>query len=43
MLGHSRLADAGDPLVFFGGRLHLGGEASGTFSPEDHGYFNYGD
>jgi len=43
MLGHSRLADAGDPLVFFGGRLHLGGEASGTLSPQDQGYFNYGD
>jgi hypothetical protein len=27
----------------FGGRVRLGGEASGTIAPEDEGYFNYGD
>ena len=43
MLGHSRPAEAGDPLVFFGGRLRLGGEVSGTLAPEDDGYFNYSD
>lgn len=43
MLGHSRLAEAGDPFVFFGGRLRLGGELSGTIAPEDEGYFNYSD
>jgi hypothetical protein len=34
---------AGDPPSFFGGRLLLGGEASGTIAPEDDGYFNYSD
>ena len=32
-----------DPLSFFGGRLRLGGEVSGTLSPEDLGFFNYTD
>lgn len=38
-------ADAGaaDPRSLFGGRLRLGVEATGTYAPEDHGYFNYGD
>jgi hypothetical protein len=31
-----------DP-VFFGGRLRLAGEASGTIAPSDGGYFNYND
>jgi hypothetical protein len=34
---------AGEPTVFFDGRLRLGGEISGTISPEDEGYFNYTD
>jgi hypothetical protein len=34
-------ARAGEPLTFFGGRLRLGGEVSGTLAPEDQGYFNY--
>jgi hypothetical protein len=34
---------AGDPLTFFGGRLRLGGEMSGTIAPEDEGFFNYND
>jgi hypothetical protein len=34
---------AGEPLSFFDGRLRLGGEVSGTLSPEDEGYFNYND
>ena len=33
--------EAGDSVVFFGGRLRLGGEVSGTIAPEDEGYFNY--
>jgi hypothetical protein len=37
------VAWAGEPTVFFGGRLRLGGEISGTLSPEDEGYFNYTD
>ena len=36
-------AGAGEPLAFFGGRLRLGGEVSGTLAPEDGGYFNYSD
>ncbi len=34
---------AGDPLSFWGGRLRLGGEVSGTIAPEDEGFFNYND
>jgi hypothetical protein len=34
-------AGAGEPLAFFGGRLKLGGEVSGTLAPEDKGFFNY--
>lgn len=41
MLGWPPLAEAGDPLVLFGGRLRLGGEVSGTIAPQDGGYFNY--
>jgi len=37
------LAWPGDPRSLFGGRLRLGGEVSGTISPEDEGYFNYND
>ncbi len=38
------VAWAGEPTTaFFGGRLRLGGEISGTISPEDEGYFNYTD
>jgi hypothetical protein len=36
-------ASGGDPLTFFGGRLRLGGEMSGTIAPEDEGFFNYND
>ena len=36
-------AFAGDPLSFWGGRLRLGGEVSGTIAPEDLGFFNYND
>jgi hypothetical protein len=36
-------ARAGEPTVFFGGRLRLGGEISGTIAPEDEGFFNYTD
>jgi hypothetical protein len=36
-------ARAGEPLSAFDGRLRLGGEVSGTISPEDEGYFNYND
>jgi len=39
----ARAAGADEPLTFFGGRLRLGGEASGTIAPEDDGYFNYSD
>ena len=38
---HLRAAD--DPASFFGGRLRLGGEVSGTIAPEDRGFFNYTD
>ncbi len=31
---------AGEPLSFFGGRLSLGGEASGAYGTRDRGYFN---
>jgi hypothetical protein len=31
------------PQSLLGGRLRLGGEVSGTISPEDDGYFNYSD
>ncbi|MEE8218590.1 MAG: hypothetical protein V3S03_06450 [Vicinamibacteria bacterium] len=34
-------AQAAGPLVLFGGRLRLGGEASGTVAPPDEGYFNF--
>jgi hypothetical protein len=34
-------AEAAGPLVFFGGRLRVGGHVSGTLSPEDDGYFNF--
>ena len=40
LLGASR-AGADEPLAFFGGRLRLGGEVSGTLAPEDQGFFNY--
>jgi hypothetical protein len=36
-------ARAGEPTVFFGGRLRIGGEISGTIAPEDEGFFNYTD
>jgi len=36
-------ARAADPMSFFGGRLRLGGEVSGTIAPEDKGFFNYTD
>jgi hypothetical protein len=36
-------APAADPLRFWGGRLRLGGEVSGTLAPEDEGFFNYND
>ncbi len=39
----SATATADEPLAFFGGRLRLGGEVSGTIAPEDDGYFNYSD
>jgi len=34
-------AEAAGPLVLFGGRLRVGGSASGTISPQDDGYFNF--
>ena len=34
-------ADAAGPIVLFGGRLRVGGLASGTISPKDDGYFNF--
>lgn len=34
---------AGEPISLLRGRLLLGGEVSGTLSPEDEGYFNYSD
>ena len=39
----SATATADEPLAFFGGRLRLGGEVSGTIAPEDKGFFNYSD
>jgi hypothetical protein len=36
-------AGADEPLSFFGGRLRLGGQVSGTIAPEDEGFFNYSD
>ena len=36
-------APAAAPQSLLGGRLRLGGEVSGTLSPEDEGYFNYSD
>jgi hypothetical protein len=36
-------ARAAEPTSFFGGRLRLGAEVSGTLAPEDEGYFNYSD
>ena len=36
-------APGGDRTTFFGGRLRLGGEVSGTIAPEDKGFFNYTD
>jgi hypothetical protein len=33
--------EAAEPTSFLGGRLRLGAEVSGTFAPEDEGYFNY--
>ncbi len=41
--GRPTFAQAGDRFVFFGGRVHLGGEVSGTMAPQDGGYFNYTD
>ena len=32
-----------EPVSFGGGRVVLGGEVSGTFAPEDTGFFNYSD
>ena len=34
---------ADEPVTLAGGRIRLGGEASGTFSGPDRGYFNYTD
>lgn len=36
-------APGGDRTTFFGGRLRLGGEVSGSIAPEDEGFFNYTD
>ncbi len=36
-------ARADEPVTLAGGRIRLGGEASGTFSRPDRGYFNYTD
>ncbi|HXK08253.1 MAG TPA: hypothetical protein VMT70_01285 [Vicinamibacteria bacterium] len=36
-------AGAEEPVSFFGGRLRLGGEVSGTIAPKDEGWFNYSD
>ncbi len=47
LLAVSGLAAAGAPgddrTTFFGGRLRLGGEVSGSLAPEDKGFFNYTD
>jgi len=37
----ARSAEGGEPFAFFGGRVRLGGEVSGTLAPEDEGFFNY--
>jgi hypothetical protein len=37
------IARADEPVTLAGGRIRLGGEASGTFSGPDAGYFNYTD
>jgi hypothetical protein len=42
LAGQSAPARAGDALAFWGGRIRLGGDASGTIGPEDQGYFNHG-
>ena len=34
---------AEEPVTFLGGRVVLGGEASGTIAPQDEGWFNYSD
>src|SRR5687768_3123422 len=36
-------ASGGEKTVFFGGRVRIGGEISGTIAPEDLGFFNYND
>lgn len=36
-------APAAEPFSFAGGSIRLGGEASGTFSVRDRGFFNYTD
>lgn len=36
-------ARADEATSFFGGRLRIGGEVSGTLAPEDLGFFNYTD
>jgi hypothetical protein len=38
--GGPPIAEAAGPLVLFGEHLRVGGEVSGTLSPEDDGYFN---
>jgi hypothetical protein len=44
LLGLAALpARGGEPLAFWGERLRLGGEISGTIAPEDLGFFNYND
>ena len=35
------LTMAAGPLVLLGGRLRVGGLASGTIAPKDDGYFNF--
>ncbi len=42
-LGAVAPGQASEAPVFFSGRLRLGGEVSGSLSPEDHGYFNSSD
>jgi hypothetical protein len=36
-------AASAEPLTFWGGRVRLGGDVSGTIAPEDYGFFNYND
>lgn len=36
-------AAAAEPLSFWGGRVRLAGDVSGTIAPEDYGFFNYSD